>query len=94
MVVRLEACFVREVEAQLGDVEPIAVRRVGIEVADDGGEGVPQAQHLAGLHIVEVRRRNFGDRFVAVLQEVIRSLHLLSQRHEPIADVRVYEAVA
>ena len=60
---------------------------------DDGGEGVPQAQHLGGLHIVEVRRRNFGDRFVAVLQEVIRSLHLLSQRHEPIADVRVDEAV-
>jgi hypothetical protein len=39
-----------------------------------------------------VRRRNLGHRLAAVVQEVVRSLGLLSQRHEPIADVRGHDA--
>jgi hypothetical protein len=71
---------------------PITALRVVLEVVEEGGEGVPKAQHLGGLHIFEVRRRNLGHRFVAVLQEVLRCLDLLSQRHEPIADMRGHDA--
>ena len=81
-----------KVDAEHGNTVSSIGLRIGYDVALEGGEVVPKAQHSRGLHIFEVRRRSLGHSLVAVLQELLRGLDLLPQRHVPVAHVRGHDA--
>ena len=50
VVVRLEVLTAAKVQAQERNTVSVTVLRVVLEVVEEGGEGVPKAQHLGGLH--------------------------------------------
>ena len=92
MEVQVPAFRRAEVKAKHGDLVSVVVPSVLLDVVEEGREVIPDAQHPSSLHVLEVRRRCLGHGLAAVLQEVLRSLDPLSQRHVPIADVRGYDA--
>jgi hypothetical protein len=81
-----------QVQAKERNRESVVVLLIFLEVVEKGSEVVPEAQHPGGLYFIEMLRRHRGPRLVAVLQPLLRSLDLLSQRHELITNVRGHDA--